>query len=108
MNGITPDQMMNAVVVILAVFAAIVAVDKFADVIKKWKSPEKDMYEKLRSDKLKLDEHERELIALKDGQQVLCSGIVALLDHQLHNGNTDQMEKARNGINDYLSGLIKK
>lgn len=108
MNGITPDQMMNAVVVILAVFAAIVAVDKFADVIKKWKSPEKDMYEKLRSDKLKLDEHERELSALKDGQQVLCSGIVALLDHQLHNGNTVQMESARNDINKYLNGLINK
>lgn len=108
MSGITPDQLMNTVVVILAVFAAVVAIDKFMDVVKKWRSPEKDMYEKLRSDKLKLDEHDKELTALKEGQSVLCSGIVALLDHQLHNGNTNQMEKARNDINQYLSGLIQK
>ena len=108
MSGITPDQLMNGVVVILAVFAAVVAIDKFLDVVKKWRSPEKDMYEKLRSDKLKLDEHDKELTALKEGQSVLCSGIVALLDHQLHNGNTNQMEKARNDINQYLSGLIQK
>ena len=108
MSGITPDQLMNTVVVILAVFAAVVAIDKFMDVVKKWRSPEKDMYEKLRSDKLKLDEHDKELTALKEGQSVLCSGIVALLDHQLHNGNTKQMEEARNDINRYLSGLIQK
>ena len=36
------------------------------------------------------------------------AGIVALLDHQLHNGNTDQMENARNDINKYLNGLINK
>ena len=108
MNGITPDQLMNAVVVILAIFAAVVAIDKFMDVVKKWKSPEKDMYEKLRSDKQKLDEHDRELNAIKEGQSVLCFGIVALLDHQLHNGNTAQMEKARNDIDRYLGGLIKK
>lgn len=108
MDGISADQLMNTVVVILAVLAAIVAIDKAADVFKKWKSPEKEMSEKLRADKLKLDEHERDLAYLKKGQEVLCSGVVALLDHQLHNGNTDQMQDARDELQKYLSGLISK
>lgn len=108
MNGISPDQLMNAVVVVLAVLAAIVAIDKAADVFKKWKRPQKDMGEMLRTDKKRLDEHERDISVLKDGQEALCAGVVALLDHQLHNGNSDQMEKAKDKISNYLSGLITK
>lgn len=108
MSGITPDQLMNTVVVVLAVLAAIVAVDKAADVFHKWKRPQKDMSEMLRTDKQRLDEHERDISVLKDGQEALCAGVIALLDHQLHNGNSDQMEKAKEQISKYLSGLITK
>lgn len=108
MEGITPDQLMHTVVVLLAVLAAIVAVDKAADVFKKWKRPQKDMNEMLRTDKQRLDEHEKDIAILKEGQQVLCAGVVALLDHQLHNGNATQMEKARDEISSYLSGLISR
>lgn len=108
MNGISPDQLMNAIVVVLAVLAAIVAIDKAADVFKKWKRPQKDMNEMLRTDKQRLDEHERDIDVLKNGQEALCNGVVALLDHQLHNGNSDQMEKAKEKISTYLSGLITK
>lgn len=108
MEGLTPDQLLNTVVVILAVLAAIVAVDKAIDVFKKWKAPEKDVAEKLRADKAALDKHESDIAALKEGQKVLCTGIVALLDHELHNGNSEQMEKARAGLSEYLTDLIGK
>lgn len=106
MNGINPDQLMNGIVVVLAVLAAIVAVDKFVDVIKKWKSPEKDIMSKLSADKQALDRHDSEIRALKDGQKALCSGVMALLDHQLHNGNTAQMEDAKTEIERYLKNRI--
>lgn len=108
MEGITPEQLMNTVVVVMAVLAAIVAIDKAADVFRKWKRPQKDMSEMLRTDKQRLDEHERDIKVLKDGQEALCTGVVALLDHQLHNGNSDQMEKAKERISNYLSGLIAR
>lgn len=106
MSGVSADQLMNAVVVVLAVLAAIVAIDKFIDVVKKWKAPEKNIAEKLSADKRELDQHEKEIKALKDGQKALCTGVMALLDHQLHNGNTSQMEDARKDINDFLKNLI--
>ena len=106
MSGVTPDQLMNGIVVVLAILAAIVAVDKFIDVIKKWKAPEKTITEKLSADKRELEQHEKEIRALKDGQRALCTGVMALLDHQLHNGNTGQMEDAKKDIDKYLKNLI--
>ena len=38
MDKVTPDQLMNTVVVLLAVFAAIVTVDKVIDIFKKWRN----------------------------------------------------------------------
>ena len=102
MSGVTPDQLMTTV------FAAIVTVDKVIDIFKKWRSPSADTAKKLATDKARLDEHERSIDDLREGQQVLCSGILALLDHELHNGNSDQMQDARDGIMNYLSGKIGK
>ena len=106
MSNLSADQILNAIVVILAILAAIVAVDKFVDVIKKWKAPEKDVISKLQSDKKDIERHEKDIQTLKDGQKAMCSGVIALLDHQLHNGNTDQMEQAKHEITEYLKNLI--
>lgn len=108
MSGVTPDQLMTTAYVLLAVFAAIVTVDKVIDIFKKWRSPSTDTAKKLATDKARLDEHERSIDDLREGQQVLCSGILALLDHELHNGNSDQMQDARDGIMNYLSKKIGK
>ena len=39
---------------------------------------------------------------LKEGQRVLCVAVMALLNHDLHNGNSDEMSAALNGLNNYL------
>ena len=106
MEGITPDQMMNAIVVILAVLSAITVIDKAVDVIKKWRTPSTDTARKLANDKIRLDDHEKAIRELRESNQVLCAGLMALLDHELHNGNTDQMQKARDNIMQYLQGQI--
>lgn len=106
MDKVTPDQLMNAVVVLLAIFAAIVTVDKVIDIFKKWRMPSTDTAKKLANDKMRLDAHERAIQSLQESNQVLCSGIIALLDHELHNGNSEQMQKARDDIMHYLQGNI--
>ena len=108
MEGITPDQMMNTIVVILAVLSAITVVDKAADVIKKWRTPSTDTARKLANDKMRLDDHEAAIKELKEGQQVICAGVMAQLDHELHNGNAEQMQKARDDIMQYLQGQITR
>ena len=39
---------------------------------------------------------------LKEGQRVICVAVMALLNHELHNGNSDEMSKASAGLNEYL------
>lgn len=74
-----------------------------------------DMEKKLTADKNRLDNHEASIRSLnssidsiKDGMQVTADALSAILDHELHNGNTDQMQKARDELQKYTNGLIKK
>lgn len=68
---------------------------------------------KLTSDKARLDDHESSLRAIqksnavvRDGLRVSCEALAAVLDHELHNGNGDQMQKARDDLQKYTNSLI--
>lgn len=108
MENITPDQLMNTVVVLLAIFAAIVTVDKVIDIIKKWRAPTTDVTKKLDADKKRLDEHEESIRKLQEGSRVQLTALQAMLDHELHNGNTEQMQNARDEIYRYLQSLVSR
>ncbi len=108
MENITPSQLMNAIVVLLAVFSAVITVDKVIDIVKKWHAPSSDISKKLDTDKRRLDAHDKAIGDLQDAQRALCAGVMALLDHELHNGNSEQMENARNDIMKYLQMHIGK
>ena len=65
---------------------------------------------KLANDKTRLDAHERALAHIseteqsnRDGFAAVAGALIAVLDHELHNGNTQQMEKARDELNHYLT-----
>lgn len=106
MSNISPDQLMTTAYVLLAIFAAIVTVDKVIDIFKKWRAPSTDTATKLAHDKVRLDDHDAAIKDLQQSTQVICAGILALLDHELHNGNTDQIQKSRDELMHYLSGRI--
>lgn len=57
---------------------------------------------KLGMDKLRLDEHEKRLADLRNGLMASCAGVQALLEHELHNGNADEMQSASKEINTWL------
>lgn len=80
-----------------------------AKVLEKLEPRFAEIDQKLANDKARIDEHTRAIDGLSRrtdgleiGQRALCRGVMALLNHALHNGNTDEMEKANTGINDYL------
>lgn len=106
MSGVTPEQLMTTAYVLLAIFAAIVTVDKFFDIIKKWRAPSTDMAKKLTDDETRLDEQEKAIRELQNSQKLLCTGVLALLDHEMHNGNDQQMKDAHDKLMEYLSGKI--
>lgn len=98
---------------ILAVCAIIATLGKAVDTVKGWIRPvrqkEDSVQDCLHADKKRLDAHDRRLGDLEsglrdtqDGQRVLMQGVMALLEHELHNGNSAQMEKASRDIQAHL------
>lgn len=49
-----------------------------------------------------VDAHAEELHDLHAGQTELCRGVQALLEHAIHNGNTDELQSASTSIGKWL------
>lgn len=102
MDKFTPDDIYNTFLLLIAaagVFVLYVNARNGAVALRK---PKADMESQLSAGKRRLDAHDEEIEALKDGQRVLLKGVQALLEHELHNGNTGEMADASRDINTYL------
>lgn len=102
----TWEQVQTAGLVIFAVLGGIVTVIKAVEAIHGLFKPNSDRqqrWEKLfATDKARLDAHEKELGELREGQKVLCTGVQALLNHQLHDGNAEEMQEASSKMSSWL------
>lgn len=102
MENITFDQLRDAVLVFLALCGAIAAVGKAIDVVKGWRRPQSTLQAEVAAYKRRLDQHDQELEDLRDGQRVTCTALKALLGHELHNGNGDEMQAASRALDAWL------
>ena len=90
--------------------------DEIADkVLEKLEPRFAEIDKKLSSDKDRLDNHETALKEasksskiIRSGMKVTADALAAVLDHELHNGNQDQMQKARDELQAYTNGLIEQ
>lgn len=131
-EGITPGMLWTALYVVVGLCALIVLADKVRGVFasakerKQSKKPElaeeisekvlekleprfAEIDRKLSNDKALLDAHTRQIVAIEkrqdgfeNGQKAANRGILALLNHELHNGNNEEMEHAKQVMDDYL------
>lgn len=61
-----------------------------------------DAEDRFRRGEKHIAENHDHIADLREGQRVMCVAVMALLNHDLHNGNSDEMNRALNGLNDYL------
>ena len=119
-NGITPSALWTAlaVVVLLCGVVSIVlgTVEKINAIRLRKSKPAQgvsdelvEINRKLSTDKARLDDHTRtmaepdgKLADLRTGLMATCTGVQALLEHELHNGNADEMQQASKGIDKWL------
>lgn len=113
-SKITPDLVFSAIGVLLAFAAAIVGIDKLVDVIKKWRKPREQTDQTLtqcmidlESQKARADSQAEEIKALRAGLIVTCQGVKALIEHELHNGNKDEMETASGAIDKWIFDRVR-
>lgn len=83
--------------------------DISAKVLEKLEPRFAEIDRKLSNDKALLDAHTRQIAAIEkrqdgldSGQKAANRGILALLNHELHNGNNDEMEYAKKVMVDCL------
>ena len=50
----------------------------------------------------RMTEHENDLKDIHQGQSAMLRGVQALLDHELHNGNEEEMKEASDSIGKWL------
>lgn len=131
-EGITPSTLWTFLTVLVGICALIVLGDKVLTVFRNWKKRKEEpvdkladdisakvlekleprfqaIDQKLSNDKATIDSHTRQIESLAKradgtdtGIKAINRGVLALLNHALHNGNTDELENAQKGINDYL------
>ncbi len=123
-NGISPESLWTYLFVFVALCGVVTIILNTAEKISAWRKrktqplmdTKADMMAMLATDKRRLDaldgimsEHGRRLDKLENradtvdqGQKVQCKALMALLEHELHNGNADQMHEASQELNDYL------
>lgn len=94
MAELTSAQITSAIVVLAAIFAALITIDKVVDVVKKWRQPAVNIQTKLAADKNRLEIHEKQILDLTKMVNALCKAEVAHLTHELTGGDTDQLQNA--------------
>ena len=122
MDKITTEQLLGAVVVIMALLSSYNIFATSRANARKEQEHKEAPVKKLREDvdkltddldterrridelQRELDHHDDDLKDLHAGQSALCRGVQALLDHELHNGNEDDMKEASASIGKWLLG----
>ena len=104
MENLTGSNIFTALLVVVGVAGVLITLDQALKIIKGWKEPVLSNTEKLANDKRRLDAHEAAIEELQESNKLQGAALVALLDHQLHNGNTEQMEKARDDLLKHYMG----
>lgn len=106
MEGITTEAILHTGTLILAMCGVIATIGKAADYIRSWRKPSENIAKQVKTNTGVISAMEDEVKSLHDGQRVLCNGVVALLEHALHNGNSEEMERASSKIHEWLQEKI--
>lgn len=108
-DALTGGGLLAALVAVVALMELIILTGKAADTMRSLRGPRRAADARVeavsaaqREDRARLDRHEAELTGLREGQRQLCQGVQALLEHALHNGNSDEMDKASREIQEWL------
>ncbi|MBE6714721.1 MAG: hypothetical protein E7575_05500 [Ruminococcaceae bacterium] len=110
MDKLDPQLTWAVVIAILTLILLVLNVyEKVSGLQKKAKEPNDRQDERLskferrlENVERKLDNDDRRLSEIKKGDRATQRALIALLDHALDGNNLEQMEKAKNELNNYL------
>ena len=102
METLTLDQVKDFTVVAVALLAFLVLLGNFIRTVRDWRKPGVDTAEWRRNIDRKMDNDNKRIRSLEEGNKAICKGVLALLNHEINGNSVDKLEAARTAMNDYL------
>ena len=102
MGELTLAQIKDFTIVLLALMAFIVLIGSVIKTLRDWKKPKDDMEKWRQEVDTKLDNDNRRIGHLEEGNKVKCKALMALLSHEINGNSSEKLQKALSDLNDYL------
>lgn len=102
MENLSPEQIRDTLVVVLAVMAFLVLLGNVIKTIKDWKKPHDDMASWRMDVDNRLNNDNSRLRDLEEGNKVICRGILAMLSHEINGNSNDKLTASQQEITNYL------
>lgn len=74
----------------------------FGDIRSRMDAHEREINSRVDGLERRMSAHDNDLKDIHNGQAAMLRGVQALLDHELHNGNEEEMKAASDGISKWL------
>lgn len=92
----------NLIITLLVLCALLLIYNLVCAARKNYRELKKPTDEREKNIAAKLAKHDSDIAALKEGLKVNCTGVKALLNHELHNGNSQEMQAAATAMDTWL------
>lgn len=99
---LTTDQIVTAVIVLLAACGAVSAVGSAWGYIQKWRKPGQDMADTLEHHTKCLDNDNKRLAEQGESINLLMRGVMQLMTHEIDGNHVDKLREARDAMEQYL------
>ena len=102
MENLTMIQLRDFAIVAIAIMGFILLLGNVVKVIKEWRKPGMSETEWRRDVDQKLDNDNKRIASLEDGNKVICKALIAMLSHEINGNSTEKLKKAMSDLQDYL------
>lgn len=102
MEELNVVQVKDFIIVLLAIAGAIVLIGNVVKTIRDWRKPSANMQEWKREVDQKLDNDNKRLTAIEEGNKVMTRGMLALISHELNGNSNDKLLASQTEITNYL------
>lgn len=102
MDKITPEMIMNSMVVVAGLIGFALGCWSLIDKIHAARKPKDDLTRWMQDTDTKLKHDNDRIATIKKGNDVVCRGILALLSHEINGNSVDKLTASQKEITDYL------
>ena len=93
-------------IVLVAIMGVYVLVGNVIKTTRDLRKPYGNVSEDIKKLKAVVDTHTDEIQDIRRTNRIQCQAVRALLNHAIHNGNTEEMQRAAGALDEYLTDKI--